>query len=135
MPQYTYRSAHELARLIRDGQATSVDIVKEHVDRVKECNGALNAVVALFEAEALATAAERDRQTRDGGFLGPLPDSGQHPVPHALPPRGRYRDVPRRLRHRVRLDSRTRIEVRRRRRAAAVRAANLSSSLDSGESG
>src|SRR5262245_20632759 len=72
MPQYIYRSAHELARLIRDGQATSVDIVKEHVDWVKERNSALNAVVALFEAEALATAAERDRQTRDGRFLGPL---------------------------------------------------------------
>jgi Asp-tRNA(Asn)/Glu-tRNA(Gln) amidotransferase A subunit family amidase len=72
MPQYIYRSAHELARLIRDGQATSMDIVKEHVDWVKERNGALNAVVALFEAEALATAAERDRQTRDGRFLGPL---------------------------------------------------------------
>jgi hypothetical protein len=39
-------------------------------------NGALNAVVALFEAQALATAAERDRQTRDGRFLGPL-----HAVP------------------------------------------------------
>ena len=38
MPQYIYRSAHELARLIRDGQATSMDIVKEHVDWVKERN-------------------------------------------------------------------------------------------------
>ena len=72
MPQYIYRSAHELARLIRDGHATSVDIVKEHVDWIKERNGGLNAIVALFEAEALATAAERDRQTRDGSFLGPL---------------------------------------------------------------
>ena len=49
-----------------------MDIVKEHVDWVKERNGGLNAIVALFEAEALATAAERDRQTRDGRFLGPL---------------------------------------------------------------
>jgi amidase len=72
MQEYIYRSAHELARWIREGQATSVDIVKEHVSRIKERNGALNAIVALFEEEALATAAERDRQAREGTFLGPL---------------------------------------------------------------
>jgi amidase len=72
MQQYIYASAHELARFIREGQATSVDIVKEHVARIKDRNGALNAVVALFEEEALATAAERDRQAREGKFLGPL---------------------------------------------------------------
>jgi amidase len=72
VPQYLYRSAHELARLIREGQATSVEIVKEHVTRVKERNEALNAVVALFEEEALAVAAERDRQVQMGTFLGPL---------------------------------------------------------------
>jgi len=70
--QYIYGSAHELARLIREGQATSLAIVKEHVARIKECNDALNAVVDLFEEEALATAAERDRQAREGTFLGPL---------------------------------------------------------------
>jgi amidase len=72
MQQYIYKSALELARLIREGQATSVGIVKEHVDRIKERNGVLNAVVALFEAEALAAATERDRQAHDGKFLGPL---------------------------------------------------------------
>jgi Asp-tRNA(Asn)/Glu-tRNA(Gln) amidotransferase A subunit family amidase len=76
MPQYICRSAHELARLIRDGKATSMDIVKEHVDWGQGRNGALNTVVALFEAEALATSAERDWQARDGRFLGPL-----HAVP------------------------------------------------------
>jgi amidase len=40
--------------------------------RIKERNGELNALVAVFEAEALAVAAERDRQAREGTFIGPL---------------------------------------------------------------
>ena len=72
MQQYIFEPAHELARLIREGQATSADIVKEHLNRIKERNGELNAVVALFEAEALTVAAERDRQAREGVFVGPL---------------------------------------------------------------
>lgn len=79
MSQYIYRSASELARLIREGQATSVDIVKEHLDRIKERNAELNAFVALFEAEALAVAAERDQQAQEGKFQGPL-----HGVPVSI---------------------------------------------------
>jgi Asp-tRNA(Asn)/Glu-tRNA(Gln) amidotransferase A subunit family amidase len=52
MPQYIYRSAHDLAKLIREGQVTSVDVVKEHVTRIKERNGEPNAFVNLFEGEA-----------------------------------------------------------------------------------
>ncbi|HVA95048.1 MAG TPA: amidase family protein [Candidatus Dormibacteraeota bacterium] len=72
MPQYIYQSACELAKLIREGRAGSVDIVKEHVTRIRQRNAELNAVVDLFEEEAMETAAERDRQARDGKFLGPL---------------------------------------------------------------
>jgi Asp-tRNA(Asn)/Glu-tRNA(Gln) amidotransferase A subunit family amidase len=69
--QYVYESAHKLATLIREGQATSVDVVKEHVARIKERNGELNALVALFDAEALSVAAERDRQAHDWPFECP----------------------------------------------------------------
>ena len=79
MEKYIYRSACELAQLIREGRATSVAIVQEHVTRIKERNGELNAFVSLYEEEALATAAERDRQTQDGIFLGPL-----HGVPVSI---------------------------------------------------
>ncbi|MGB9113949.1 amidase [Bradyrhizobium sp.] len=79
MQQYIYQSACSLAKLIRDGQATSMDIVKEHVLRIKEHNGRLNAFVDLFEEEALVTAAERDRQAKEGRFLGPL-----HGVPVSI---------------------------------------------------
>lgn len=70
--QYVYRPAHELARLVRERKVTSAEIVKEHVARIKGRNGELNAVVALFEAEALAAAADRDREAQEGKFLGPL---------------------------------------------------------------
>ena len=72
MPQHVYEPAHELARLIREGLTTSVGIVKQHIARIKERNDDLNAIVALFEEEALAVAAERDAQAQAGTFLGPL---------------------------------------------------------------
>ena len=76
MPQYIYRSACELAQLIRQGRAKSVDIVQEHLTRIKERNSELNAFVHLFEEEALATAAEligfaRQASQLTGGFLRP----------------------------------------------------------------
>jgi amidase len=79
MPQYIYRSASDLAELIREGKATSADIVKEHLARIKERNGELNAFVDVFEAEALAVAAERDQQAKEGKFLGPF-----HGVPVSI---------------------------------------------------
>ncbi|HUX44683.1 MAG TPA: amidase [Terracidiphilus sp.] len=79
MPPYIYRSACELAKMIREGQATSLDIVQEHLARIKERNGELNAFVNLFEGEALTTAAERDEQAQQGKFLGPL-----HGVPVSI---------------------------------------------------
>jgi amidase len=72
MQPYIYQSVCELAKLIREGRANSVDIVKQHVTRIQQRNAELNAVVDMFEEEALEVAAERDRQARDGKFLGPL---------------------------------------------------------------
>ena len=46
--------------------------MKEHVIRIKDRNGELNAFVHLFEEAALAVAAERDQQAQQGRFLGPL---------------------------------------------------------------
>jgi Asp-tRNA(Asn)/Glu-tRNA(Gln) amidotransferase A subunit family amidase len=51
MSQYIYRSANELAKLIREGEASSFGTVKEHLDRIKERNGELNAFVSVFEDE------------------------------------------------------------------------------------
>lgn len=72
MAQYLYRSALELAALIREGKATSTAIVTEHLQQIKQHNSNLNALVAVFEKEALATAAERDAEAQAGKFRGPL---------------------------------------------------------------
>lgn len=53
MNQYIYKSATELAKLIREGKATSSDIVKEHLEQIKAHNGKLNALISIFEEEAL----------------------------------------------------------------------------------
>lgn len=79
MQPFIYRSACELAQLIREKKATSTEIVREHLTRIKERNGELNAFVEVFEDEALAAAAERDRQAEAGKFLGPL-----HGVPVSI---------------------------------------------------
>jgi len=72
MGKYIYRSAVELAQLIRDGEATSTEVVKEHLARIQQLNPELNAVVELLEDEALKTAAECDAEAKQGNFRGPL---------------------------------------------------------------
>lgn len=74
-----YRSALELAEMIREGQATSVQIVSDHLDQIKQHNDTLNAVVILDEEAALRTAESRDREAQDGHFRGPL-----HGVPMTI---------------------------------------------------
>ncbi len=72
MGTFIYRSAGELARLIREGEATSVEIVKEHLDQIQAHNHRLQALVRIFEEEALSTAAERDKEVKAGNIRGPL---------------------------------------------------------------
>ncbi len=72
MNQYIYKSATELASLIRDGKATSFDIVKEHVERIREHNHKLNALISIFEEEALQEATLCDKEAKEGKFRGPL---------------------------------------------------------------
>lgn len=79
MNNFVFQSAAELARLIREGQATSTEIVKEHIAQSHKYNPSLNALVINLEEEALRTAAECDREARDGKFRGPL-----HGVPMSV---------------------------------------------------
>ena len=72
MSNYIYKSATELAQLIRTGKATSNEIVKEHLARIKQHNPELNAVVLLLEEESLKTAIECDDEAKQGKFRGPL---------------------------------------------------------------
>ncbi|MDZ7694292.1 MAG: amidase family protein [Balneolaceae bacterium] len=79
MSRYIYKSGLELAGMIRNGQASSVDITKAHLDQIKEHNDALNAVIIHTGEEALKTAEECDREAKKGDFRGPL-----HGVPMTI---------------------------------------------------
>jgi amidase len=72
MNSFIYQSAATLARLIREGKASSTEIVTQHLARIKEHNDKLNALISIFEKEALATAAQCDQEAAAGNFRGPL---------------------------------------------------------------
>jgi amidase len=72
MEKFIYRSAIELAALIRDGEATSEAIVREHIDRINKYNDQLNAVVIETFDEALKEAHLCDEEVATGNFRGPL---------------------------------------------------------------
>ena len=72
MQQFIYKSANALAHLIRTRQATSTEIIKEHLQQIKNHNDKINALVTIFENEALQTAAECDKEARQGNFRGSL---------------------------------------------------------------
>ena len=54
-------SAAELARMIRNKQASCEEVVKDHLKRIQEVNPKLNAVTVVLEETALATARDYDR--------------------------------------------------------------------------
>jgi fatty acid amide hydrolase 2 len=60
-------SATELARRIRTGEASSVDVVEAHIEQVERVNGALNAIVQDRFDAARAEAARADRRLADDG--------------------------------------------------------------------
>lgn len=72
MGSFIYRSATELAALIRERKATRLEIVKDHLQQIKKYNGLFNALISLFEEEALEQAAQCDRETSHGKSRGPL---------------------------------------------------------------
>lgn len=69
---YIYKSATELASLIREGRATSTDIVQEHLNHIKKYNPAIQAIIIHTEEEALKTAALCDEEAKKGVYRGAL---------------------------------------------------------------
>lgn len=55
--------------MIRDRQATAVEVVRSHLDRIQERNPTVNAIVALADG-ALEQAAASDRAIQRGGAVG-----------------------------------------------------------------
>ncbi len=69
----------EAARLVRDGEASSAELVEAALARIAALDGRLGAFVTVLAGEARAEAAARDAQRRRGEALGPL-----HGVPLAV---------------------------------------------------
>ncbi len=72
MHPFLLKSATELAAMIRRGEASSEQIVRAHLDRLREVNPTCNAVVCLRDREALEEAREADRAIARGDDVGPL---------------------------------------------------------------
>ncbi|HBY53234.1 MAG: hypothetical protein A2X05_14895 [Bacteroidetes bacterium GWE2_41_25] len=72
MSKYIFKSAVELANLIREGKATSSEIVMEHLRQINKHNNQLNALISIFEEEAIKEAALCDQEATEGKFRGPL---------------------------------------------------------------
>lgn len=68
----TALSASEQARLIRNGELSSLEVVDAHIDRIEAVNPALNAVVVQRYEAARAEAREADRERARGGPMGAL---------------------------------------------------------------
>jgi aspartyl-tRNA(Asn)/glutamyl-tRNA(Gln) amidotransferase subunit A len=69
----------EQARLVRDGEATSVELVERALERIEVLDGRLGAFVVVLGERARAEAEERDAARRRGRIAGPL-----HGVPVAV---------------------------------------------------
>jgi aspartyl-tRNA(Asn)/glutamyl-tRNA(Gln) amidotransferase subunit A len=69
----------EAARMVREGEASSVELVERALGRIGELDGRVGAFVAVLGEQALAEAAARDAELRRGGPPGPL-----HGVPVAV---------------------------------------------------
>ena len=76
---FIFKSAIELAELIRNGKATSKEIVAEHLGQIKKYNLSLHAVIHLREDEALKEAQACDVEAHKGYYRGPL-----HGVPMTI---------------------------------------------------
>jgi aspartyl-tRNA(Asn)/glutamyl-tRNA(Gln) amidotransferase subunit A len=69
----------EQARMVREGEIGSLELVERALERIAQVDGELGAFVLVLGDQARAEAAERDAQRRRGGAGGPL-----HGVPVAV---------------------------------------------------
>src|SRR5579872_4035868 len=67
-----YFSAAVLAALIRDREASPVEVARAALDRAKRSQPVLNAFITISEEQAMAAAREAERAVTSGAPLGPL---------------------------------------------------------------
>lgn len=70
--KFIYKSATELAEMIKNKKATSVEIVTEFINHIKNNNYRYNSLIYLREQEALAEAKQADDLVAKGNTSKPL---------------------------------------------------------------
>lgn len=77
--QYAALSAVEMARLVRQGEVSPVELVQSSLDAIEETEARVNAYSAVFAGDAKARAAELEKEARAKTFRGPF-----HGVPAGI---------------------------------------------------
>jgi len=65
-------TANDLARKIADSEVSSLEVIDDHLGRIEEVNGWLNAVTRVLAEEARVAAKEADKTVAAGDEIGPL---------------------------------------------------------------
>ena len=87
MPDLTRLYAHEMSRLLRIGEISSRALTEAHLAAAERQNGALNAWLTIYRADALAQAEAADARIAEARRAGPSALAALHPlcgVPVAL---------------------------------------------------
>jgi amidase len=69
---FPFGSARQLARAVRSGQVSSVELLRGYLERVDRLNPRINAIVVDDRERALQDARAADRALAEGGAIGPL---------------------------------------------------------------
>ena len=69
---FPFGSAGQLARAVRGGKVSAVELLRGYLDRVDRLNPAINAIVVDDRERALRDARAADRALAKGGAVGPL---------------------------------------------------------------
>ena len=67
-----YKSAHEISKMIRRGEASSEEVTRCSLDRIEKNDSKLGAFLEVFADEAMESAREVDRKLKSGENLPPL---------------------------------------------------------------
>lgn len=74
-----YQDAHSLAKLIREKEVSSTEVIEAHLKRIDTVDSAINAMVTVNAEKALLAAKEADQAISRGDTVGPL-----HGVPFTV---------------------------------------------------
>ena len=73
-----YKSADQLAKLIKDKEISSVELLDYYISRVEKYNSDINAIIVKDYEKAKKAALKADEELSKGNTLGPLPVSYTH---------------------------------------------------------